>query len=129
MAAVNSYHKGVMTERQAELEFLKQGWATYYPSAVERCDFIAVKWPHILRVQVKTGNLENQNRSIVAKSNRPYTKEDIDVVAISDPKNDTFYFVPVEDLNGSVIRLRLDDYVNEIKEPKALPSWQYTKIA
>ncbi|SFH22592.1 hypothetical protein SAMN05660649_04343 [Desulfotomaculum arcticum] len=129
MAVRDTYHIGVITERAAELEFLKEGWSTYYPTTVERCDFIAVKWPHVLRVQVKTGSVENQNRSIVAKSNRPYSKEEIDVVAISDPQNDTFYFIPVEDLNGNVIRLRLDDYVNDVKDPKALPSWEYKKIA
>lgn len=129
MAVAKVYHKGVMTERQAELEFLKEGWATYYPTTVERCDFVAMKWPVVIRVQVKTGNVESMNRSIVAKSNKPYSKEEVDMVAISNPLNETFFFIPVEDLSSNVIRLRLNEYVNDVKDPKALPSWKYTKIA
>lgn len=129
MAVANVYHIGVMTEKKAELAFLAEGWAIYVPTTVERCDFIAVKWPQVVRVQVKTGSLENHNRSIVAKSNRQYSKEEVDVVAILNPLDESFFYVPVEDLNSNVIRLRLDDYVNDLKDPKALPSWEYRNIA
>lgn len=111
---------GAVSELDAMTQFVRRGFTVSIPFTLARFDFIATKGEQHIRVQVKTGTTFNGGREILGFSQKPYTKDDIDVVVMV-AHTGTFYYVPVEKVEGMTsIRLRLTPYLYNVKEEKAL---------
>ena len=122
---------GAQRELRAMLIFMEQGYAVSVPNMSARYDFIAEKYPEILRVQVKNliqKKKKTENRtnsydvwcvrpwSVANGQRRGYTIDDCDlVVGISyDSKNRTtdFAIVPVDEVAGNATEYRLSEHDN-----------------
>ncbi|MFT4413236.1 group I intron-associated PD-(D/E)XK endonuclease [Fredinandcohnia humi] len=120
---------GLLSELSVMNEYAKRGYSIYTPFTLERCDFIAEKNGRYVRVQVKSGTNFNGGREVVGFSQKPYTKEDTDIVVVFDQRENRHYYIPVEHVEGmKAIRLRLSPYLYHVKKKKALHADNYTKF-
>lgn len=127
MGIAQCMQTGVVSELKVMSQYVDRGYSVFTPFAVgERSDFIAEKNGRFVRVQVKTGSTFNDGRELMACSQRPYTKEEVDVLVIFDPYAETYYYIPVEHVeNMTNIRLRLVSYLYNVKNNKALSGESY----
>lgn len=95
--------KGIITETECQLYFLKKGYMVYLPVTQDtKSDMIVEVNTKLLRIQVKTCHLTKTNTGIeISTHSMPgsgdkqgYSKQDIDFFATS--YNNEIYLIPVE---------------------------------
>jgi hypothetical protein len=100
---------GATAELLAMAEYAKRGYAILTSMAPERYDFVAEKEGKFIRVQVKHGYREQEDRFLTSRVTNPYLKDEIDVLAIKDPASNDIYYVNAEDIEGSTnVKIRLE---------------------
>jgi hypothetical protein len=120
---------GAVSELSVMLEYSKRGYTINIPTSQARYDFIAEQGGRSVKVQVKHGTTFNGDRELLGFSKTPYTKQDVDVIAMYDSNDDTVYFIPTDHVEGmNAIRLRVEPYLYAVKEGKALVADHYKKF-
>lgn len=115
---LNSHFKGEITELQVAQAFLSRGIQVCKPLVFDsRYDFIIDINHKLIRLQVKTCNLENLEKGYISfktcstHTNTqktiecPYSKEDVDYFATY--YNNNCYIVPIEKVGVKEFRLRI----------------------
>ena len=115
---LNSHFKGEITELQVAQAFLSKGIQVSKPLVSDsRYDFIVDINHTLLRIQVKTCNLENLSDGFISFKTcsthtntkrtvvHSYSKEDVDYFATY--YNNNCYIVPVEKVGTREFRLRI----------------------
>ena len=105
--------KGDIAELKFAYEAKKRNYNISFPAGADsEYDLILEHKGNTSRVQVKSVKAIEENRDAYrvnvtrgTKKNKLYTKEDCDVVAVYVHDMDCFYFIPVERLEVSTIRL------------------------
>lgn len=118
MQTLTVKRKGIITEEELKLWFLKQGFSVSVPIGDDdRYDFIVDFNGKLVKFQSKTANLTRvqgclnfATASIKYNSNgshrTKYTKQDIDYFCTLHPENHQVYIIPVEEC-GNEFNLRL----------------------
>lgn len=101
---------GMTAELAVMSEYSKLGYTILSPvSTAERYDFVAEKDGKFVRVQVKQGYREQEDRFLTSRVNNPYLKDEIDVLAIKDPASNDIYYVNAVNVEGSTnVKIRLE---------------------
>jgi PD-(D/E)XK endonuclease len=119
---------GTMSELRVAQEYVSRGYAVSFPITPERYDFIAEMDGITVRVQVKHATPFNGGTEFVGFSRKPYTRREIDIIAMYDTEDDTVYYIPVAHVEGmQSIRLRREPYKFKT-DGKALIAEHYTKF-
>jgi hypothetical protein len=120
---------GAVSELAVMLEYAKRGYTINIPTSPARYDFIAEKEGRAVKIQVKHGTTFNGERELLGFSHSPYTKQDVDIVAMYDSNDGTIYYIPSDHVEGMTsIRLRVEPYLYSVKEEKALIAEHYKKF-
>lgn len=120
---------GNSSEIAVMLEYSKQGYTINLPTSPARYDFIGEKEGRTVKVQVKHGTSFNEKRELLGHSKIPFSQKDIDVVAMYDSHADKVYYIPASHVEGMTsIRLRLEPYLYNIQDGKALIAEHYEKF-
>ena len=140
MKELNSKQKGIITEEELKLWFLKQGFSVSVPIGDNsRYDFIVDFNGKLVKMQSKTSNLTRtidclnfacaSVRYNSNGSNRTqYTKDDIDYFCTIHPENHQVYIVPVE-ICGNECNLRfIPPKNNQIKGIKMATEYEGEKM-
>lgn len=118
MKEITVKRKGILTEEELKLWFLKRGWSVSVPVGDDdRYDFIVDIDGKLLRMQCKTGNLKRRKgclnfstASIKYNSSgthrTKYAESDIDYFCTFNPEDHQVYIVPVG-ICGNECTLRL----------------------
>ena len=115
---------GALRELKAAKHFIELGYTVSIPSMSARYDFIAEKYPTIIRVQVKNlilkkGDISNpashktwciRPYSTVLGKRQPYNIEDCDVIMGVSLDTDDFAIVPVSEVDGNAAEYRLSNH-------------------
>lgn len=112
--------KGIITETECQLFFLKKGYMVYLPvSPDSRCDMIVDINKKLIKIQVKTSRLTEKETgiefnaySISGGKKIEYLKEDIDFFATS--YNGEVYLIPIEicGKNQKILSFKNSSYSN-----------------
>lgn len=125
----NAQTVGNMSELAVMVEYSKRGYTINIPTSQARYDFIAEKDGRTVKVQVKHGSTFNGERELLGFSRVPYERNEVDVVVMFDSNDGSMYFIPCDHVEGMTsIRLRIEPYLYDIKEGKALIAEHYTKF-
>ena len=127
MSVAECNQTGISSELSVMQEYVLAGYTVSVPlPGFARYDFLAEKDGRISRIQVKTGTPFNRGRELQSCSQKPYTREDCDVLVVFNPYSSECYFFPVEHVEGlNPIRLRLTPYIYEVKSKIALDGFSY----
>jgi len=115
---------GALREVEAVKIFIERGYTVSIPSMSARYDFIAEKYPAIIRVQVKSLNLikaRTENKlshnvwqlnaySTVYGEKHPYSKNDCDVITGICLDTGAFAIVPIDEIAGRKTSYRLSEH-------------------
>jgi hypothetical protein len=118
---MDTKRKGLIAELKVAARLIETGWRVLYPAdESSRYDLVAERDGRFYRIQVKyvtsqKGRLAVNCRSSNNWSVKPYTSEEIDVIAAHDPGSNETYFIPVHSLNRNLITLRLTEARNNQK--------------
>jgi len=107
---------GALRELEAAKIFIQRGYTVSVPTMSARYDFIAEKYPVILRVQVKNLKLKkprSENKlshdiwqinaySTVYGEKRPYTIKDCNVIVGICLETGAFAIVPIDKISGKI---------------------------
>ena len=110
---MNKKHKGDIAEHAVAQKVIESGWNVLWPdSDACRYDLVAEKDGCFVRIQAKyvtakNGHLEVNCRSSNNWSVKPYTRDEIDVMAVYEPDNRNVYFIPVDKINKKAFNLRV----------------------
>ena len=113
--------KGDIAELAVSKRLIEEDWKILFPYGENhRYDLVAEKNNKFLRIQVKystpkNGVLEVNCRSSNNWSVLHYTSKDIDMIAVYNPKSEKVYFIPVSEINHSLIKLRIEPSKNNQK--------------
>lgn len=120
---------GTVSELAVMLEYAQRGYTINLPTSPARYDFIAEKNGRAVKVQVKHGTSFNGERELLGFSKTPYTKDDVDIIAMYDSTDEQIYYIPTDHVEGMTsIRLRTAPYLYSVKKEKALVSEHYKKF-
>lgn len=118
MKELSVKRKGILTEEEIKLWFLKQGYSVSVPIGDDdKYDFIVDFNGKLIRMQSKTGNLTSAigclsfascsiKYNSTGSHRTQYKKQDIDYFCTMHPETKQVYIVPVE-ICGNNCRLRL----------------------
>jgi len=119
---MHSKDKGKIAELMVSARLIELGWTVLNP-LTENCryDVAAEKNGKFLRIQVKfvtpsRGVLHVNCKSSNNWSILKYTPDEIDILAVYDPRNYKTYFIPSSKLNSSSIKLRIVPSKNQQKK-------------
>ncbi len=110
---MHSKSKGSLAELAVASILIEEGWHVLFPFGENsRYDLVIEKGGQFLRVQVKyvtpkNGSLIVNCRSSNNWSVKSYTADEIDFIAAYDSHEKRAYFIPVSEINGNVVTLRL----------------------
>lgn len=113
--------KGDIAELGVAKKLIKNGCRVLFPYGENhRYDLVAEKDGKFIRIQVKyttpkKGVLEINCRSSNNWSVLHYNKDEIDLIAAYNPKDEKIYFIPVSKINYSLIKLRIEPSKNNQK--------------
>lgn len=125
----NSHIVGAVSELAVMLEYAKRGYTINIPTSPARYDFIAEKEGRSVKVQVKHGTTFNGERELLGFSKTPYSKQEVDIVAMYDSNDGQIYYIPTDHVEGMTsIRLRVEPYLYSVKDQKALIADHYIKF-
>lgn len=111
--------KGGIAELAVAAKLMKIGWSVAFPYGERsRYDLIAEKKGKFIRVQVKYSTPKNGALRVNCRSSNNwsvlrYTADQIDVIAAYNPEDGQIYFIPANEINGSVMNLRLREAKNK----------------
>ena len=118
MKELSTKRKGIITEEELKLWFLKKGFSVSVPIGDDdRYDFIVDFDGKLVKFQSKTSNLTrvpgclnfatvSMKQNSTGNHRTPYTKQEIDYFCTIHPENHQVYIVPVEEC-GNEFSLRL----------------------
>jgi|GEM_PF-6749881 len=132
----NSIKDGALRELRAALLFIERGYTVSVPNMSTRYDFIAEKFPIIIRVQVKPlkpikSKAKNQPHDIewfipaystVSKKKRPYSIEDCNIVVGIDNEYGNYAVVPIGEITETSAVYRVTDYKGRKRKKYLNPS-------
>ena len=113
--------KGDIAELSVASHLIKKGWNVLFPYGENiRYDLVAERNRKFLRIQVKyttpkDGVLNINCRSSNNWSILHYSKQEIDMIAAFNPLTSLIYFIPIDKINHSLIKLRLSKTKNNQK--------------
>ena len=118
MTGVNKKIKGDVAELAVAQKFIKEGYKILFPYGENhQYDLVAEKDGKFFRVQVKYCTPKNGVLNINCKSSNNwsvlhYTEKYIDVLAAYNPEDNQVYFIPVDQINHSLMKLRISPAKN-----------------
>ena len=121
MSNLSKKTKGEIAELSVAKNLIQDGYKVSFPYVENnRYDLVAEKENKFIRVQVKyatpkEGVLEINCRSSNNWSVLHYSSRDIDLIAAYNPHTEKVYFIPVDQINHSLIRLRIEPSKNNQK--------------
>lgn len=111
--------KGAIAELQVCADLMKRGWRVLIPYGENnRYDVVAERNAKFVRIQVKyvtpkDGALYVNCRSSNNWSVLPYTVDQIDVIAVFNPRDNEVYYIPAGQMRRSAMMLRGDPPKNK----------------
>ncbi|AGF91032.1 hypothetical protein SXHG_00010 [Synechococcus phage MRHenn-2013a] len=104
----NKHMTGVKSELRAAIWFSERGYSVFFPLLTQsRVDFVVIKGPECIRVQVKTatwsisGKYKYLQVRLKSRDRQPkqlYSKEEVDVIFVI--KDDNYWMIPIGDVEG-----------------------------
>src|SRR3989344_4523829 len=113
--------KGDIAELAVSKRLIEEDWKILFPYGENhRYDLVAEKNNKFLRIQVKYSTPKNRVLEVNCRSSNNwsvlhYTSKDIDMIAVYNPKSEKVYFIPVSEINHSLIKLRIEPSKNNQK--------------
>ena len=115
---------GALRELIAAKLFIKQGYTVSVPSMSARYDFIAEKFPVIIRVQIKPlVSIKQKNSakstdgewcirpwSFAKGKRKPYSIEDCNVIMGVDIETGDYAIIPIDEVSGNATEYKITDY-------------------
>ncbi len=117
---MNTKERGDLTEAIAVAELKRRGYTVSVPvGETARYDILLDAEDEILRIQCKTAWMLDEDRMVFKTcstdynasghhANRDY-EDEIDAFLVRLPKDDTLYFVPIEDAPSREMTIRHED--------------------
>lgn len=90
-------HVGSISETAVTLDLLGRGYNVLLPTVVCRYDLLVEVPDRFVRVQVKTART-NRNGNLRVSWDQPYTKDEVDLIAVYDPRQKRIYYIPIDDI-------------------------------
>lgn len=109
---IESNLRGSISETAVTLDLMRRGYNVLMPTVVSRYDLLVEAGDrNFIRVQVKTARIDNRDGNLKATWDRPYSPEEVDVIAIYDPTSNNVFYIPLQDIPCSKgVTLRINRY-------------------
>lgn len=113
--------KGTIAELAVAQRLIEDGWRVSQPIGENhRYDLVAEHDGKFVRIQVKYVTPKNGALNVNCRSSNNwsvlhYSADEIDIIAAYDAASRRIYFVPVSQINHSLITLRLEETKNNQK--------------
>lgn len=111
---IQTNHIGSVSESAVTLDLLQRGYNVLMPAVISRYDLLLELGDSYLKIQVKTARTDRRDGNLRVTWERPYSPNEVDIIAVYDPETTNIYYIPLEDISpgskGLTIRVKQYKY-------------------